>query len=453
MIWVLCRRMLVFISLLYCLFVITYATGPFLTTTESSLGAPEVNVTIIEKENIRITWTREGPWSNEKDFIVDFKSVGDRPTNKPCTSQQIPCSDVICTLDSDERCDGFGVCRDVGVVITANGYSHEQEVRTDAYTPASVRVDSNGGTLEVSWKGPANKDGDCYAGSVLTISTPWTQYNTSYTEILGQYQHSHSLTACDVGSVTTSLESFDLMGNRNTVTNSTEYSGENASPVIDDLKLISGRRSVFATWDLLGKCTKVTFYSLAWTPPDAGGEMSVPNTSANITGLLPCQDYAVTVQPLDGTDELGEPISENKFTEHEAPQEPTNVKVLTVEDKSDHLDVTWTQPSPPGTLCPITNNSISWSRVDTAGEAGEAEIVASSSYTITGLDPCAQYSVSVRAANEKGYGDPDGSAGNTGAIVRKAIGTPRQFQHEDLEIGSRCHHGKLSRITSEAIRV
>ncbi|XP_042884082.1 uncharacterized protein LOC122260750 [Penaeus japonicus] len=173
---------------------LVYSEDSVLTTPE---GALEVNVTIIEKENIRITWTREGPWSNEKDFIVDFKSVGDRPTNKPCTSQEIPCSDVICTLDSDERCDGFGVCRDVGVVITANGYSHEQEVRTDGYTPASVRVDSNGGTLEVSWKGPANTDGDCYAGSVLTISTPWTQYNTSYTEILGQYQHSHSLTAID----------------------------------------------------------------------------------------------------------------------------------------------------------------------------------------------------------------------------------------------------------------
>ncbi|XP_042884081.1 uncharacterized protein LOC122260749 [Penaeus japonicus] len=398
-----------------------YSEEAALTAVERSLGAPEVNVTIINKLYIRVTWKREGPWSNEREFIVDFKAVGARPTSKPCNDQRIPCNSDICSVDSNERCPSFGVCRDVGVFITANGYSTRRKVRTDAYTPASVRVDSNGGTLEVSWKGPANKDGDCYAGSVLTISTPWTQYNTSYTEILGQYQHSHSLTACDVGSVTTSLESFDLMGNRNTVTNSTEYSGENASPVIDDLKLIPGRRSVFATWDLLGKCTKVTSYSLAWTPPDAGGEMSVPDTSANITGLLPCQEYLLTVQPLVGKDDLGGLRSEEIYTEHEAPQEPTNVKVLTVEDKSDHLDVTWTQPSPPGPLCPITNNSISWSRVDTAGEAGEAEIVASSSYTITGLDPCAQYSVIVRADNEKGYGDQnEGNVGTTGAVVPSA---------------------------------
>ncbi|XP_042881990.1 uncharacterized protein LOC122259333 isoform X2 [Penaeus japonicus] len=102
------------------------------------------------------------------------------------------------------------------------------------------------------------------------------------------------------------------------------------------------------------------------------------------------------------------------------PSAPTSVEVLTVDEEPGQLDVTWAQPSPPGPLCPITNNSISWSRVDTGGSAGEAEIVASSSYTITGLDPCAQYHVVIKAANEKGYGVQYGDFGNTGAIAPEA---------------------------------
>ncbi|XP_027209268.2 uncharacterized protein [Penaeus vannamei] len=397
-------------------------------------GLPEVNITIANKLHIRVTWKREGPWGAVRDFIVDFRSIGDRPTSHPCTGQIIPCSSDVCSFYSHERCPGFGVCRDVGVVIKGNGYSTDElQVRTDAYTPASVSVESNGGLLNVSWQGPANKDGDCYTGSVLTISTPWTEYSASFTEILNQYQHSHNLTGCDVGNVTASLRSFDLVGNSATVTDSTEYLGENASPVIDDLKVTPERTSVFVTWDLLGNCARVTSYLLTWTPPDAGGEITGSSSFANITGLSPCQEYFVTVQPLKGTEGLGAPRSEKILTGYEVPQAPTNVTVLAMERRSDSLHVTWTQPPPPGPLCPITKNTISWSRADTGGSAGEEEIAASSSYTIIDLDPCAQYSVLVKTANEEGYGDQYGEkAGNTYAKPPQAPSNIRVLMVEDV---------------------
>ncbi|XP_037775633.1 uncharacterized protein LOC119572601 [Penaeus monodon] len=290
-----------------------------LAAAKRSSDSPEVNVTVINKQYIRVTWKREGPWSNENSFFVDFTGVGERPTSSICTGQLIPCSYYICSLNSNDRCPSFGVCKDVGVVVKGNGgYSIEPlEVRTDAYTPASVSVESNGGTLNVTWRGPANKNGDCYTGSALTVSTPWTEYSTNFTDILNQYQHSHNLTGCDVGNVTASLRSFDLMGNSNTVTNSTEYLGENAYPVIDDLKVTPGHRNVSVIWNLLGNCTKVTSYRLAWAPPDAGGNLTVLSTFAIIAGLSPCQEYSLTVQPLEGTNTFGEPRSEKMFTENE----------------------------------------------------------------------------------------------------------------------------------------
>lgn len=98
------------------------------------------------------------------------------------------------------------------------------------------------------------------------------------------------------------------------------------------------------------------------------------------------------------------------------PQASDNVTVVTVDDMPDRLKVSWMQPPSPGPLCPITNNIISWSRVDTGGSAGEVEIAAGWTHVITGLDPCAQYRVAVRAVNKEGHGDQTEDTGNTGMI-------------------------------------
>ncbi|XP_037775312.1 LOW QUALITY PROTEIN: uncharacterized protein LOC119572333 [Penaeus monodon] len=395
--------------------------GPFSSAAVNVFDLPEVNVAVTDKEYIRVTWKREGPWNNTRKFYVDFKADGERPTGNPCTGQLIPCNTDVCTLNSKQRCPPFGLCRDVTVVVRSEGYDSEGiSVRTDGYTPTFVNVESNNGTLNVSWIGPENGDGDCYGGSVLTIFTPWTEYSASFSGNHSHYRHTQNLTACDVGKVAASLRSFDLMGNSARVTNSTKYLGENASPVISDLKSTPGRRGVFVKWDLLGKCSRVTSFQLAWMPPDAGGEIIVSDTFANITGLSPCQEYLIRVQPLEGRDEVGGQKSEALFTESEVPQASTNVTVLPVDNMSDRLTVTWIQPPSPGPLCPITSNIISWSRADTGGSAGEVEITDSWTYTITGLDPCAQYNVTVRAVNEEGHGDHSGDSGITGIIVPQA---------------------------------
>ncbi|ROT81278.1 hypothetical protein C7M84_025566 [Penaeus vannamei] len=402
--------------------VLEYIAQSFSSAVVNSLDSPEVNATVTNKEHIRVSWRREGPWNNARTFYVDFEAGGERPTGSPCTGQLIPCNTDVCTLNSKERCPAFGLCRDVTVVVRGQGYDSEGvSVRTDGYIPAFVSVDSNHGTLNVSWFGPpANGDGDCYGGSVLTVFTPWTEYSAAFPGTLSRYEHTQALTACDVGRVTASLRSSDLMGNGGEVTDSTEYLGENASPVVGDLKSTPEHRGVFVQWELLGKCSRVKSFHLAWTPPDAGGEVKVSDTFANITGLSPCQQYLLRVQPLEGLEALGGQESEILFTESEVPEAPTNVTVLTVDGMPDRLKVTWMQPPSPGPLCPITNNIISWSRVDTGGSAGEVEIAAGWTHVITGLDPCAQYRVAVRAITEEGYGDQTEDSGITGMIVPQA---------------------------------
>lgn len=90
-----------------------------------------------------------------------------------------------------------------------------------------------------------------------------------------------------------------------------------ASPVVGDLKSTPEHRGVFVQWELLGKCSRVKSFHLAWTPPDAGGEVKVSDTFANITGLSPCQQYLLRVQPLEGLEALGGQESEILFTESE----------------------------------------------------------------------------------------------------------------------------------------
>lgn len=95
-----------------------------------------------------------------------------------------------------------------------------------------------------------------------------------------------------------------------------------------------------------------------------------------------------------------------------APQAPSNIRVLMVEDVSDHLNVTWTQPAAPGPLCPITNNSIRWFLADTGDAVGQEEIITSAAYSITGLEAYTTYMVHVASKTDGGFGQ-EGTANNT----------------------------------------
>lgn len=83
-----------------------------------------------------------------------------------------------------------------------------------------------------------------------------------------------------------------------------------------------------------------------------------------------------------------------------------------VEDESDHLHVTWIQPMSPGPTCPITNNSIRWSLVNTGDTVGTDEIIASSEYFIPGLEAYTAYAVHIASKTDGGFGQ-EGSASNT----------------------------------------
>lgn len=83
-----------------------------------------------------------------------------------------------------------------------------------------------------------------------------------------------------------------------------------------------------------------------------------------------------------------------------------------VENLSDHLHVTWIQPAPPGPMCPITNNSIKWFLANTGDTVGADEIIASSEYSITGLEAYTNYSVHIASKTDYGFGQ-EASASNT----------------------------------------
>lgn len=95
-----------------------------------------------------------------------------------------------------------------------------------------------------------------------------------------------------------------------------------------------------------------------------------------------------------------------------ASQAPSSITVLMVENEPNHLGVTWTQPAPPGPVCPITNNSVRWFRNETGETVGQVEIIASTAYFITGLKAYTNYTIYVASKTEGGF-SPERSAYNT----------------------------------------
>lgn len=82
-----------------------------------------------------------------------------------------------------------------------------------------------------------------------------------------------------------------------------------------------------------------------------------------------------------------------------------DVNAVKVEDESDSLQITWTQPD---TRCDVTNNTISWSQNSTGDLVDSETIDAAESYMITGLDPWTTYLVCVSASTLGGEG-PEGA--------------------------------------------
>ncbi|KAG7167036.1 sidekick-1-like 5, partial [Homarus americanus] len=91
---------------------------------------------------------------------------------------------------------------------------------------------------------------------------------------------------------------------------------------------------------------------------------------------------------------------------HHAPGPPAITRIHST--TSDSLLVVWEPPEKPRGI--ITNYSVTWNTSVVPGVTGNI-----TQYTITSLEACTLYNITVKAATIKGYGDCVDANGTTGS--------------------------------------
>ncbi|XP_075685749.1 fibronectin isoform X2 [Rhinoderma darwinii] len=188
-------------------------------------------------------------------------------------------------------------------------------------------------------------------------------------------------------------ESLPLVGQQATVSDiPTDLQATSSSP-----------NSIIVTWD--APAVNVRYYRI--TTSETGGqgpvqEITVSGTSnsANVNNLKPGVSYTITVYAVTGRGDSPATSKPVTITFATGVEQPTEMKVTEVQDKSIH--VRWTPP--PG---PVTGY-----RVTSVPKSGQGETVSQivpaneTETTIGGLQPTIEYMVSVYAQGINGESEP-----------------------------------------------
>ncbi|XP_069161939.1 receptor-type tyrosine-protein phosphatase H isoform X3 [Procambarus clarkii] len=155
-----------------------------------------------------------------------------------------------------------------------------------------------------------------------------------------------------------------------------------------NLSLSAGTEDISARWN---EVPEASSYSITWTPEDNGGTATVngsSNTQYSIKGLKACTDYTVTVQAINETD-AGDSENANATTKAKGSLN------LSLSADLDEIWVSWS-PFPNATSYIIT-----WSPEDNGGAACAGNV--DSNYTISSLEMCTWYTVTVQAWDQDSH--------------------------------------------------
>ncbi|KAK4315465.1 hypothetical protein Pmani_013380 [Petrolisthes manimaculis] len=185
-----------------------------------------------------------------------------------------------------------------------------------------------------------------------------------------------------------------------------QVSALRVTPLMDEPTLM-------VTWipvSTLGNCN-IT-YTVTWNYTSNNGDEGTINTSEayyNITDLSYYTMYKVCVTSLE-EDIAAAPICKTARTATGIPGPPTNV-LVSASTTPKSLVVEWDPPDVTNGL--ITNYFVTWS----PDGPSEPIITNETTYTLTGLQLCTTYNISVSASTSKGSGTPSDTSGTTQAVA------------------------------------
>ncbi|XP_042856155.1 phosphatidylinositol phosphatase PTPRQ-like isoform X2 [Penaeus japonicus] len=161
--------------------------------------------------------------------------------------------------------------------------------------------------------------------------------------------------------------------------------------------------SLTVTWEEPDpRVCNIASYIVSWQAVSEEGapqQLNTTATTATLTDLKPYQSYNVCVAAVTNAG-AGNSTCDIGTTDQDVPEAPTNLTATTTTPES--IWVVWTPPETPNGV--ITNYRLSW---NCSGRSPDSAVVEPdvTEYNITGLSPCSECSVAVRAATVKGFGE------------------------------------------------
>ncbi|XP_042225422.1 phosphatidylinositol phosphatase PTPRQ-like [Homarus americanus] len=174
-------------------------------------------------------------------------------------------------------------------------------------------------------------------------------------------------------------------------------------------KVMDNSSQLFVNWTAaqgVGNC--VVTYRITWRPvseSNGSGTSYTTSLSHTITQLEAWTTYQVCVAATTKTKYNNDKCT-NTTTDEDTPGPPAITRIHST--TSDSLLVVWEPPEKPRGI--ITNYSVTWNTSVVPGVTGNI-----TQYTITSLEACTLYNITVKAATIKGYGDCVDANGTTGS--------------------------------------
>ncbi|KAK4315471.1 hypothetical protein Pmani_013386 [Petrolisthes manimaculis] len=158
------------------------------------------------------------------------------------------------------------------------------------------------------------------------------------------------------------------------------------------------------------RCTPLT-YTVTWNLNETGDLVDTVTLNASglnenyiITELQPYTTYDVCVK---ATTDMGDSsvVCKTQTTDEDKPGGPPLYVTVSGAPTNDSMTIQWNPPAVPNGI--IINYEVTWSPDEGKHNTSDT------TYTLTGLQPCTNYTIEVRAATSKGSGPPGNIFENT----------------------------------------
>ncbi|KAK7067794.1 hypothetical protein SK128_002477 [Halocaridina rubra] len=342
-------------------------------------------------KSFRLNWTSE---SNETIFMK-------KEDRQHLINELIPCTNYTVTLEPLN--DG-----NITIAQPKSNQTSTHIMELDPPTNISV-FDETTETLSLSWTEPLNWGPAC---ELEAYNVSWKAVEMSLEEKFQEIPRNittHQLTdlvPCTNYTVTVRAKNVAGLSMDGIATGATENRVLNSPASLNVENQWS--TSVNISWIPhveYGPLCKPYHYNLSVSSLDTMSVVKIMQIPANasfhkIDELVPCTNYNVAIKAMNIAGSSNE-TDINTATKFAVLEPPTSIDVN--ERETTALNITWQPPAEWGSMCTLENFRIAWYPPNLSNENSTILPAKNTTYKITNLMPCTNYTIEARAGNLAGY--------------------------------------------------